>query len=200
MTHPRDIEYIRTMLPNISADVIEKQKILQPGNCVGFGGAFKLPMVVKMQMPDPAPNSNSCDVNNCWMIREDGTNAEEELKNEGKAIDSNTAQFTNSNPNSVSVPEVSGNPMMDVMTGPVADVPVQAPAQTVAPAPMAAPVQPIQPVQTPVQAATQNTSVGANDFGTGLSNNFTAPVNNNPVPNVQSEGTIKPSFIPPINE
>ncbi len=69
MTHPRDIEYIRTMLPNISADVIEKQKILQPGNCVGFGGAFKLPMVIKMEMPNPAPNSNSCDVNNCWKIQ-----------------------------------------------------------------------------------------------------------------------------------
>ena len=69
MTHPRDIEYIRTMLPNISADVIEKQKILQPGNCVGFGGAFKLPMVIKMEMPNPAPNSNSCDVNNCWRIQ-----------------------------------------------------------------------------------------------------------------------------------
>ena len=68
MTHPKDIEYIRTMLPNISADVIEKQKILQPGNCVGFGGAFKLPMVIKMEMPNPAPNSNSCDVNNCWRV------------------------------------------------------------------------------------------------------------------------------------
>ncbi len=69
MTHPKDIEYIRTMLPNISADVIEKQKILQPGNCVGFGGAFKLPMVIKMQMPDPPPNSNSCDVNTCWRVQ-----------------------------------------------------------------------------------------------------------------------------------
>ena len=69
MTHPKDIEYIRTMLPNISADVIEKQKILQPGNCVGFGGAFKLPMVVKLEMPNPAPNSNSCDVNNCWKVQ-----------------------------------------------------------------------------------------------------------------------------------
>ncbi len=70
MTHPKDIEYIRTMLPNISADVIEKQKILQPGNCVGFGGAFKLPMVIKMEMPNPAPNSNSCDVNNCWKMQD----------------------------------------------------------------------------------------------------------------------------------
>jgi len=69
MTHPKDIESIRTMLPNISADVIEKQKILQPGNCVGFGGAFKLPMVIKMEMPNPAPNSNSCNVNECWKVQ-----------------------------------------------------------------------------------------------------------------------------------
>ena len=195
MTHPRDIEYIRTMLPNISADVIEKQKILQPGNCVGFGGAFKLPMVVKMQMPDPAPNSNSCDVNNCWMMREDGMNAEQELSKEGKAIDGNTQQFTNANPNSVPVPEVNGNPMMDVMTGPVSAVSQQPVLQT-------QPVMQQAPVQTPVQAATANSSVGANDFGTGLdnlNNNFAAPVAQQQ-PVVQSEGTIKPSFIPPINE
>ena len=74
MTHPKDIEYIKTMLPNITEDVIEKQKTLQPGNCVGFGQAFKLPMVIKMQMPDPAPNSNSCDVNNCWKIQGGGVN------------------------------------------------------------------------------------------------------------------------------
>ena len=87
MTHPRDIEYIRMMLPNISADVIEKQKILQPGNCVGFGGAFKLPMVVKMQMPDPPTNSNSCDVNNCWRMKNDGTNADAALTSEGREKD-----------------------------------------------------------------------------------------------------------------
>ena len=87
MTHPRDIEYIRMMLPNISADVIEKQKILQPGNCVGFGGAFKLPMVVKMQMPDPPPNSNSCDVNNCWRMKDNGMNADAALTSEGREKD-----------------------------------------------------------------------------------------------------------------
>ena len=68
MTHPRDIEYIRMMLPNISADVIEKQKILQPGNCVGFGGAFKLPMVVKMQIPNPPPTSSNASIYDKWII------------------------------------------------------------------------------------------------------------------------------------
>jgi hypothetical protein len=88
MTHPKDIEYIRTMLPNISADVIEKQKILQPGNCVGFGGAFKLPMVIKMEMPNPAPNSNSCNVNECWGIRGNNSNT---------STSSNTSNYNNNN-------------------------------------------------------------------------------------------------------
>lgn len=68
MTHPKDIEYIRTMLPNISQDVIEKQKVLQPGNCVGFGSAFKLPMIIKLEMPNPMPYSTNCDVSARWRV------------------------------------------------------------------------------------------------------------------------------------
>ena len=54
------------MLPNISADVIEKMKVLQPGNCVSFGGAFKIPMICKLDMPDPMPYSTNCNVSGCW--------------------------------------------------------------------------------------------------------------------------------------
>ncbi len=66
MTHPLDIKYISEMLPNISADILDKQKVLQPGNCVCFGGAFKIPMIIKLKMPDPMPQSSNCDVSNCW--------------------------------------------------------------------------------------------------------------------------------------
>ena len=66
MTHPKDIKYIEEMLPNISADVIEKQKVLQPGNCVGFGSGFKIPMIVKLDLPNPMPYSSNCDVSNRW--------------------------------------------------------------------------------------------------------------------------------------
>lgn len=66
MTHPKDIKYIEEMLPNISSDVIEKQKVLQPGSCVGFGGAFKIPMIVKMDLPNPLPYSFNCDVSTRW--------------------------------------------------------------------------------------------------------------------------------------
>lgn len=68
MTHPKDLKYIEEMLPNISSDVIEKQKTLQPGNCVAFGGAFKIPMIVRMDMPDPPPYSSNCDVSGCWVV------------------------------------------------------------------------------------------------------------------------------------
>lgn len=66
MTHPLDIKYIEEMLPNISSDIVEKQKVLQPGTCVGFGGAFKIPMIVKLEMPNPMPYSSNCDVSSCW--------------------------------------------------------------------------------------------------------------------------------------
>lgn len=66
VTHPLDIKYIEEMLPNISSDIVEKQKILQPGTCVGFGGAFKIPMIVKLDVPNPVPYSSNCDVSSCW--------------------------------------------------------------------------------------------------------------------------------------
>ena len=66
ITHPRDLDYITKMLPNISADIVEKQKTLQPGTCMAFGSAFKIPTIVRMQMPDPAPSSSSCDVVRTW--------------------------------------------------------------------------------------------------------------------------------------
>ncbi|MBE6144161.1 MAG: ATP-binding protein [Firmicutes bacterium] len=69
MNHPRDIEYIKKMLPNISAEIVEKQKSLQPGTCVAFGKSFKVPMIVKMQMPSPEPHSSNCDVVNTWQVQ-----------------------------------------------------------------------------------------------------------------------------------
>lgn len=68
LNHPRDVEYIRKMLPNISAEIVEKQKSLQPGTCMAFGRGFKVPTIVRMKMPDPAPSSSSCDVVQTWKV------------------------------------------------------------------------------------------------------------------------------------
>lgn len=69
MTHPRDLDYIKKMLPNMSAEIVEKQKSLQPGMCVAFGGAFKVPMIIKMPLPNPAPHSSNVNVVNIWQGR-----------------------------------------------------------------------------------------------------------------------------------
>ena len=66
MTHPRDLEYIRKMLPNISSEIVEMQKTLQSGTCVAFGKAFKIPLLIKMDLPNPEPNSTNADVAGCW--------------------------------------------------------------------------------------------------------------------------------------
>ena len=66
MQHPRDLEYIREMVPNITEEIVSKFKILQPGNCMAFGSAFKLPLQIKLDMPNPTPLSQNIDVGTCW--------------------------------------------------------------------------------------------------------------------------------------
>lgn len=67
MSHPRDIEYITKMIPNITEDIIEKQKTLQVGNCLAFGSAFKIPMIINVDKPDPIPQSSNSDVLIRWV-------------------------------------------------------------------------------------------------------------------------------------
>jgi len=66
MTHPRDLEYMEKMLPNMSAEIMEKQKSLQPGTCVAFGRAFSIPMIVRMPLPNPEPYSTNADIVGRW--------------------------------------------------------------------------------------------------------------------------------------
>ncbi len=68
MLHPTDVEYIKQMVPNITTDVIKKVKLLQPGTCIAFGSGFKLPCLIKLDMPNPAPSSSSCDISSVWFL------------------------------------------------------------------------------------------------------------------------------------
>ncbi len=68
MSHPRDVEYIRSMVPNITEEIVKRLKVLQPGNCIAFGAAFNVPVLVKMDKPDPAPASESCNISETWFI------------------------------------------------------------------------------------------------------------------------------------
>ncbi|MBQ3469068.1 MAG: ATP-binding protein [Bacilli bacterium] len=64
--HPRDIEYIKNMVPNISQEVMEQAKNLKPGNCVAFGSAFRVPTSLYVEKPNPAPLSSNVDVSSVW--------------------------------------------------------------------------------------------------------------------------------------
>lgn len=66
MQHPKDVSFIRQMVPFITDEIVEKMKGLQPGTCVVFGSAFKLPTIVKMEMPNPQPTSQNVDVSRLW--------------------------------------------------------------------------------------------------------------------------------------
>lgn len=69
MNHPRDLDYIKKMVPNISEEIVEKQKTLQPGTCMAFGSAFRIPMIVRMEMPNPQPYSANADVFKQWTVQ-----------------------------------------------------------------------------------------------------------------------------------
>ena len=66
--HPVDLNYIKQMVPNITEEITKKFKTLQSGNCIAFGTAFKVPVFIKFDMPNPAPSSSSCDIKRTWFI------------------------------------------------------------------------------------------------------------------------------------
>ena len=66
--HPADLNYIKSMVPNVSEEIIKKLKTLQSGNCIAFGNAFKVPVFIKFDMPNPAPSSSSCEIGKMWFV------------------------------------------------------------------------------------------------------------------------------------
>lgn len=68
MLHPTDINYVKEMVPNITEETVKKLKVLQPGTCVAFGQAFKVPTYIKFDMPNPAPASNTPDIAANWFV------------------------------------------------------------------------------------------------------------------------------------
>ena len=101
MNHPTDVDYIRKMVPNISDEIVEKQKTLQAGTCLGFGMAFKIPLICKLEMPNPAPWSGNCDVVAVW---------------NGKGNDRPSNTMNNNNPSSFATSFFS-QPVMNTSMG-----------------------------------------------------------------------------------
>lgn len=64
--HPKDLAYIKQMVPNVSDEIMAHLKTLQPGNAIAFGSAFKVPVNVKIDKPDPEPLSSNSDISKLW--------------------------------------------------------------------------------------------------------------------------------------
>lgn len=64
--HPKDLQYIKEMVPNVSDEVLAILKTLQPGTAIAFGNAFKVPVSLKMEKPNPEPLSSNSDVAKIW--------------------------------------------------------------------------------------------------------------------------------------
>ena len=64
--HPTDLKYIKEMIPNISEDVVIQLKNLKAGNCIAFGQAFRVPTVMHLDLPNPAPESSNVDLKRVW--------------------------------------------------------------------------------------------------------------------------------------
>lgn len=64
--HPKDLAYIKQMVPNVSDEIIAHLKTLQPGNAIAFGSAFKVPVDVKIDKPNPEPLSSNSDIAKLW--------------------------------------------------------------------------------------------------------------------------------------
>ncbi len=66
MTHPYDMDYIKKMIPFMSNEVSKQIQALPPGYAYTFGTAFKLPMIVELDLPNPTPISNNVNIQKVW--------------------------------------------------------------------------------------------------------------------------------------
>ena len=64
--HPLDLGYIKDMVPNVSNEIVLQLKNLKPGNCIAFGNAFRVPISMYIDLPDPRPLSNNVDLETVW--------------------------------------------------------------------------------------------------------------------------------------
>jgi len=66
MFYPDDLNIIRSITSNLNDSIYEKIKSFLPGNALVFGVSFKLPLLVRLDLPEPMPESTSVNISNTW--------------------------------------------------------------------------------------------------------------------------------------
>ena len=68
MFHPADLKFVSNAISGMSDSMMQRIKVLNPGSCILFGTAFKFPVITMVDMPNPTPLSESCNIDNTWYI------------------------------------------------------------------------------------------------------------------------------------
>ena len=66
MFHKKDLDFILSILPNVTGYNVDRLKMLYPGVCMATGTSFKMPTIIKIDMPHPEPNSSNVDIRQTW--------------------------------------------------------------------------------------------------------------------------------------
>ncbi len=176
MNHPTDVEYVKKMVPNISEEIVEKQKSLQAGTCLAFGMAFKIPLIVKLQMPNPEPRSGNCNVAKIWTGNAQQTDSSQQA---ASSISAPSAQETSPQVESSSQ---TPSPVQETVPSPSPSVPTPPTPPVVQPA----------PIEMPAVASTSSIEV----------QNQVPTISQAPVPDLPKEQTPAveiPSQTPPMH-
>ncbi len=64
--HPEDLKIVVSISSNLTNQDIEKLKTLRPGTALVFGSAFRVPLLTKLNLPDPMPASSNVNIENSW--------------------------------------------------------------------------------------------------------------------------------------
>ena len=87
MFHPEDLKIIKSMTHSIAEEDIEKLKALRPGVALCFGNAFNIPVFVKIDKPDPTPDSNNAHIGTEWFKESTEILKESQLQTQKNTID-----------------------------------------------------------------------------------------------------------------
>ena len=201
MNHPTDVDYIKKMVPNISDEIVEKQKSLQSGTCLGFGSAFKIPLIVKLKMPNPMPLSGNCDVVRIWdghtnnVIQQPQTSGVNNVQPTNNTVNQNYTPNININNG---IPEVNSNTIINqpISAGPQLQ---QEPQQSSIIEPLISNQETTSSIRNDEQESNNPFNIGSNNESTNFNTPIDSPMPiNNTSNNINNtNGPITP--IPEIN-
>lgn len=66
LTNITDQSYVKNLLPNNTNSVADVLPTLSPGECLVVGDAIPVPTIVKMELPNPRPQSDNVKVHKVW--------------------------------------------------------------------------------------------------------------------------------------